>query len=221
MFRCVRFLSWIFTEFASSVFSFKSTEHKKAILICASVKSKAIDAQKDKITFLNNSDSAKCDFNRKNTDSKEKSCFSQKVFSTQCVEETLPYGGLRLDSLNILKVNNNLTFSFIMQNYPTFFQEFFEHFNLEKTSFDEFFIHSSGNFSKQKLYGRLNLNFIQDNILKNYGNTTINKLPLELASYTGGGDKQIFLGSFGTGITLNACSLKINFDKLQSFIKVV
>ncbi|MCV3553958.1 3-oxoacyl-ACP synthase [Campylobacter sp. CNRCH_2013_0898h] len=214
-------MSWIFTEFASSVFSFKSTEQKKAILICASVKSKAIDAQKDKITFLNNSDSASAILIEKNTNSKEKSCFSQKVFSTQCVEETLPYGGFQINSNKNIQANTTLAFSFIMQNYPTFFQEFFEHFNLEKTSFDEFFIHSSDNFSKQKLYERLNLNFIQDNILKNYGNTTINKLPLELASYTGGGDKQIFLGSFGTGITLNACSLKINFDKLQSFIKVV
>ncbi|HFU4820678.1 TPA: 3-oxoacyl-ACP synthase [Campylobacter lari] len=160
---------------------------KKAILICASVKSKAIDTQKDKITFLNNSDSASAILIEKNTNTEDKSYFSQKIFSTQCIEETLPYGGLRLDSLNILKVDNNLTFSFIMQNYPTFFQEFFEHFNLEKTSFDEFFIHSSDNFSKQKLYERLNLNFIQDNILKNYGNTTINKLPLELASYTGRG----------------------------------
>ncbi|ELF2321096.1 3-oxoacyl-ACP synthase [Campylobacter lari] len=160
---------------------------KKAILICASVKSKAIDAQKDKITFLNNSDSASAILIEKNTNSKEKSCFSQKVFSTQCVEETLPYGGFQINSNKNIQANTTLAFSFIMQNYPTFFQEFFEHFNLEKTSFDEFFIHSSDNFSKQKLYERLNLNFIQDNILKNYGNTTINKLPLELASYTGGG----------------------------------
>ncbi|EAJ5681967.1 3-oxoacyl-ACP synthase [Campylobacter lari] len=194
---------------------------KKAVLICASVKSKAIDAQKDKITFLNNSDSASAILIEKNTNIEDKSYFAQKIFSAQCIEETLPYSGLQTNSNKNIQANTTLAFSFTMQNYPAFFQDFFEHFNLKKTSFDEFFVHSSDNFSKQKLYEKLNLNFTQDNILKNYGNTTINKLPLELASYTGGGDKQIFLGSFGTGITFNACSLKINFDKLQSFIKVV
>ncbi|WP_253254862.1 3-oxoacyl-ACP synthase [Campylobacter sp. P255] len=214
-------MPWLFTEFASSFLALNQPSIKKAVLICASVKSKAIDAQKDKITFLNNSDSASAILIEKNTNIEEKSCFSQKIFSNRCIEETLSYSGLNPNSSNTLKTNNTLAFSFVMQNYPIFFQEFFKHFDLEKNSFDEFFIYSSDNFSKQKLYEKLNLHFTQDNILKNYGNTTINKLPLELASYIGGGDKQIFLGSFGTGITFNACSLKINFDKFQGFIKVV
>ncbi len=175
---------------------------KKAVLICASVKSKAIDAQKDKITFLNNSDSASAILIEKNTNIEDKSYFAQKIFSAQCIEETLPYSGLQTNSNKNIQANTTLAFSFTMQNYPAFFQDFFEHFNLKKTSFDEFFIHSSDNFSKQKLYEKLNLNFTQDNILKNYGNTTINKLPLELASYAGGGINKFSLEALEQGLPL-------------------
>lgn len=105
---------------------------KKAVLICASVKSKAIDAQKDKITFLNNSDSASVILIEKNTNIEDKSYFAQKIFSTQCIEETLPYNGLQTNSNKNIQANTTLAFSFTMQNYPAFFQEFFEHFNLKK-----------------------------------------------------------------------------------------
>lgn len=105
---------------------------KKAVLICASVKSKAIDAQKDKITFLNNSDSANAILIEKNTNIEDKSYFAQKIFSAQCIEETLPYSGLQTNSNKNIQANTTLAFSFTMQNYPAFFQDFFEHFNLKK-----------------------------------------------------------------------------------------
>ncbi|WP_328591422.1 3-oxoacyl-ACP synthase [Campylobacter armoricus] len=163
------------------------THIQKVVLICASVKSKAIDTQKDKITFLNNSDSASAILIEKNTNTKEEAFFSQKVYSAQCLEETLPFSKFNSQLIENVKANNILAFSFIMQNYPVFFQDFFDYFKLEKNNFDEFFIHSSDNFSKQKLYEKLNLHFTQDEILKKYGNTTINKLPLEIASYAVGG----------------------------------
>ncbi|WP_139453658.1 3-oxoacyl-ACP synthase [Campylobacter armoricus] len=180
---CPGFLQSLFQVFLT----LNHTHIQKVVLICASVKSKAIDTQKDKITFLNNSDSASAILIEKNTNTKEEAFFSQKVYSVQCLEETLPFNGFNHNSNETIQANNNLAFSFIMQNYPVFFQDFFDYFKLEKNNFDEFFIHSSDNFSKQKLLEELKLATKEDAILKNYGNTTINKLPLEIASYAVGG----------------------------------
>ncbi len=37
----------------------------------------------------------------------------------------------------------------------------------------------------------------------------------------GGGIKQVFMASFGTGITFNAMSLKIDFSKIKNFIEII
>ncbi|EAL1466175.1 3-oxoacyl-ACP synthase, partial [Campylobacter coli] len=48
----------------------------------------------------------------------------------------------------------------------------------------------------------------------------------DLANYEwrkkkGGGIKQVFMASFGTGITFNAMSLKIDFSKIKNFIEII
>ncbi|EJA8605298.1 3-oxoacyl-ACP synthase, partial [Campylobacter coli] len=63
-----------------------------------------------------------------------------------------------------------------------------------------------------------------DETLKNYGDVTINKLAFDLANYEwrkGEGIKQVFMASFGTGITFNAMSLKIDFSKIKNFIEII
>ncbi|QKF57884.1 3-oxoacyl-ACP synthase [Campylobacter ornithocola] len=195
---CPGFLQSLFQVFLA----LNHTHIQKVVLICASVKSKAIDTQKDKITFLNNSDSASAILIEKNTNAYEKSFFSQKIFSTQCLEETLPFNGFNHNSNETIQANGNLAFSFAMQNYPVFFQDFFDYFKLDKNKIDEFFIHSSDNFSKQKLLEELKLATKEDAILKNYGNTTINKLPLELASYMGGGINKFSLEALEQALPL-------------------
>ncbi|EOI1921625.1 3-oxoacyl-ACP synthase, partial [Campylobacter coli] len=77
-----------------------------------------------------------------------------------------------------------------------------------------------------KLLKLLNFKEIKnDETLKNYGDVTINKLAFDLANYEcggrGGGIKQVFMASFGTGITFNAMSLKIDFSKIKNFIEII
>ncbi|EJA8814982.1 3-oxoacyl-ACP synthase, partial [Campylobacter coli] len=89
----------------------------------------------------------------------------------------------------------------------------------------EFFFGSANNFIKTKLLELLNFKEIKnDETLKNYGDVTINKLAFDLANYEwrkGGGIKQVFMASFGTGITFNAMSLKIDFSKIKNFIEII
>ncbi|EMS8429664.1 3-oxoacyl-ACP synthase, partial [Campylobacter coli] len=102
-----------------------------------------------------------------------------------------------------------------------------DNFKLDKSKIGEFFFGSANNFIKTKLLKLLNFKEIKnDETLKNYGDVTINKLAFDLANYEwrkkrGGGIKQVFMASFGTGITFNAMSLKIDFSKIKNFIEII
>ncbi|EKP0410823.1 3-oxoacyl-ACP synthase, partial [Campylobacter coli] len=105
------------------------------------------------------------------------------------------------------------------------FDDFFDNFKLDKSKIGEFFFGSANNFIKTKLLELLNFKEIKnDETLKNYGDVTINKLAFDLANYEwrkGEGIKQVFMASFGTGITFNAMSLKIDFSKIKNFIEII
>lgn len=200
---------------------------KKVALVCVSVKSKKI-SKNDKVTYLSNSDSASAILIEK-SNTKEKALFSQEIFSDFSTEETFPVKCFK-EANDFIDMDRNLTFSHLNKNFPIFFNDFFNNFKLEKNKIDEFFLQSSNNFIKTKLLELLGFKEIkQDETLENYGDTTINKLVLDLANYnqkiiktaSGGDLKQIYMASFGTGITFNAMSLKIDFSKIKSFVKII
>ncbi|MCW1870000.1 hypothetical protein OLQ82_02225 [Campylobacter jejuni] len=98
-------------------------------------------------------------------------------------------------------MDRNLTFSHLNKNFPIFFNDFFNNFKLEKNKIDEFFLQSSNNFIKTKLLELLGFKEIkQDETLENYGDTTINKLALDLANYN---QKIIKTASGGGGFKTN------------------
>ncbi|EHO7296634.1 3-oxoacyl-ACP synthase, partial [Campylobacter coli] len=86
------------------------------------------------------------------------------------------------------------------ENFPRFFDDFFDNFKLDKSKIGEFFFGSANNFIKTKLLELLNFKEIKnDETLKNYGDVTINKLAFDLANYEwrkkkGGGYKTSFYG---------------------------
>lgn len=167
---------------------------KKVALVCVSVKSKKI-SKNDKVTYLSNSDSASVILIEK-SNAKEKALFSQEIFSDFSTEETFPVKCFKKAN-DFIDMDRNLTFSHLNKNFPIFFNDFFNNFKLEKNKIDEFFLQSSNNFIKTKLLELLGFKEIkQDETLENYGDTTINKLALDLVNYnqkiiktaSGGGD---------------------------------
>ncbi|ENI6511001.1 3-oxoacyl-ACP synthase [Campylobacter coli] len=211
-----------FLQGLMQAFSLLDNENiKKIAFICVSVKSKKIP-KKDKITYLSNSDSASVILLEK-SNTKEKAFFSQKIFSKLATEETFPLKCFK-EANDFIDMDKNLTFSHLNENFPRFFDDFFDDFKLDKSKIGEFFFGSANNFIKTKLLELLNFKEIKnDETLKNYGDVTINKLAFDLANYEWrkGGIKQVFMASFGTGITFNAMSLKIDFSKIKNFIEII
>ncbi|EAL5963629.1 3-oxoacyl-ACP synthase [Campylobacter jejuni] len=210
-----------FLQGLTQSFLFLNNENiEKVALVCVSAKSKKI-SKNDKITYLSNSDSASAILIEK-SNAKEKALYSQKIFSKLATKETFPLKCFK-EANDFIDMDRNLVFSHLNENFPQFFEDFFTNFNLNKNEIDTFFFQSANNFIKTKLLELLDFKEIkQDETLKNYGDTTINKLALDLANYNqGGGIRQIFMASFGTGITFNAMSLKIDFSKIKSFIKII
>ncbi|WP_261798043.1 3-oxoacyl-ACP synthase [Campylobacter peloridis] len=162
----------------------------KIILICANVKSKKID-KKDKITFLNTSDSASAILIEKSKNY-EKAIFSNKIFSTLCDKETLPTNNINKNYNEHIKIDANLSFSFIMENFPLFFNDIFKNLNIDKKNINDFLFNSTSSFFKKKLFDNLNMKYKEDEVLKNYGDLNINKLALDLAHINGGGYKENF-----------------------------
>ncbi|WP_234284676.1 3-oxoacyl-ACP synthase, partial [Campylobacter sp. TTU-622] len=140
---------------------------KKVVLLCASVKSKKINP-KDKITFLNTSDSASAILIEK-TNTKQKMFYSQNIFSELALEETLPLKAFNENGDDFIKVDGDLFFSFIMEKFPLFFEEFFNYFKQEKQEIDYFLFQSSNAFFREKLLHTLKLKNNFDDSLKKYG----------------------------------------------------
>ncbi|MBK1972446.1 3-oxoacyl-ACP synthase [Campylobacter sp. TTU_617] len=151
---------------------------KKVVLLCASVKSKKINP-KDKITFLNTSDSASAILIEK-TNTKQKAFYSQNIFSEFALEETLPLKAFNENGNDFMKTDGNLFFSFIMEKFPIFFEDFFSHFKQKKQEIDYFLFQNANSFVRDKLFYTLKLKNNFDDSLKEYGNTLINKLVLDL-----------------------------------------
>lgn len=153
-------------------------------------------SKNDKVTYLSNSDSASAILIEK-SNIKEKALFSQKIFSKFATEETFPLKCFK-EADDFLDMDRNLTFSHLNENFPIFFNDFFNDFKLKKNKIDNFFLQSSNNFVKTKLLELLDFKEIEpDETLENYGDTTINKLVLDLVNYN---QKIIKTASGGGGI---------------------
>lgn len=163
---------------------------KKIVLLCASVKSKKINP-KDKITFLNTSDSASAILIEKTND-QQKAFYSQNIFSEFALEETLPLKAFNKNANDFMKTDGNLFFSFVIEKFPIFFEEFFNYFKQEKQEIDYFLFQNANIFVRDKLFYTLGIKNNFDDSLKEYGNTLINKLVLDLICLqkqsAGGGD---------------------------------
>lgn len=94
---------------------------KKVALVCVSVKSKKI-SKNDKVTYLNNSDSASAILIEK-SNTKEKALFSQKIFSKFATEETFPLKCFK-EANDFIDMDRNLTFSHLNENFPIFLMIF-------------------------------------------------------------------------------------------------
>lgn len=167
---------------------------KKVVLICVSAKSIKIP-KNDKITYFSNSDGASAILLEK-SDTKEKAFFSQKIYSKIATKETFPLKCFK-EANEFIGMDKNLAFSNLVEHFPKFFNDFFDNFKLDKNKIDKFFFGSANCFVKNKLLELLEFKEIKnDETLKNYGDTTINKLVLDLA--TGGGvwRKKGFYGRF-------------------------
>lgn len=163
---------------------------KKVILLCASVKSKKVNP-KDKITFLNTSDSASAILIEKTND-QQKAFYSQNIFSEFALEETLPLKAFNENANEFIKTDGNLFFSFVMEKFPIFFEEFFNYFKQEKQEIDYFLFQNTNAFFREKLLHTLKLKNNFNDSLREYGDTLINKLILDLVCLqkqsAGGGD---------------------------------
>lgn len=201
---CPGFIQGIFQAFLALEQSHINT----IVLLYASTKSKRI-SPKDKITFLTNTDSAVALLVRK-SNLKEQAFFSQKIFSHLALKETLPTNAFNQSASNLISVDTEVFFSFIMQNFPTFFEDFFKHFGQDKKEIKHFCFQAPNVFVKQKLLDSLNLEKQkEDPTLKNYGDTTINKLAFDIYSLinNGGGDlKRSSLEVLGQGSLSTPCA---------------
>ncbi len=152
----------------------------KIALICTNTKSKKIPPT-DKITYLNNSDSASCVLLEKSSNP-NKAAFSQKIFPALACEETKPLRAFNANANDFIEVNASLILSFVSENFPLFFEEFLTSHKLKREAIGQFFFQSPNVFVKEKLMQNLHLNLPSiDETLENFGDTTINKLPIDLA----------------------------------------
>lgn len=110
-----------------------------------------------------------------------------------------------------------------MEKFPLFFEEFFNYFKQEKQEIDYFLFQNTNAFFHEKLLHTLKLKNNFNDSLREYGDTLINKLVLDLICLQKQslGIKNLCLGSFGTGIVFNILKLKLNFNELKSFIKIL
>lgn len=174
---CTGFLQGLFQAFLA----LENPNFNNIVLLCVSAKSKKINP-KDKIAFLSNSDSASAILISKNP-SKEKAFYSQKTFSAYAKEETLPLNAYNTNFDDFLRVNTDLFFNFVNENFPEFFEQFFVYSKQNKKEFDDFFFHSPNHFFAQKLKQNLKLDKFCSRAYETYGDCTLNTLALELCLY--------------------------------------
>lgn len=187
------------------------------ILCCVSTKSKIIN-KNDKFTFSTISDSASCVLiSKSKIDSK--AYFSNEIFSEEVLNETKPISAYKHSPNEFLNLDNDKFFKVIFQNYPKLFYEFTKFCD---RSIDKFIFHAPSNFFYKKLLEALELDksLCFNGALKDIGNTDINSVIANLIFYKlsmqdMGGVQSIFLGSFGTGIVLNAINILIDFNNIK------
>ena len=185
---CAGFLQGLFKAFLA----LENESIKKVVLLCVNVKSKKI-SPKDKISYLSITDSASAVLIEK-SNSKQNAFYSQQTFSEHALQETLPCNAFNENFDDFIRVDGDLIFSFVMQNFPEFFNDFLNEFKLDKNK--ELFLQASSNFFKAKLLEKLESPYKEDEVLKNFGDANINKIPLELAlKATGGGGLSKLLAS--------------------------
>ncbi|HED6751113.1 TPA: 3-oxoacyl-ACP synthase, partial [Campylobacter jejuni] len=85
----------------------------------------------------------------------------QKIFSKLATEETFPLKCFK-EANDFIDMDKNLTFSHLNENFPRFFDDFFDNFKLDKSKIGEFFFGSANNFIKTKLLELLNFKEIKN-----------------------------------------------------------
>ncbi|WP_417903883.1 3-oxoacyl-ACP synthase [Campylobacter sp. LH-2024] len=157
----------------------------KVIILTSLVKSKKTDIKNDKISYLTHSDCACAILIEKSTNATQKTYFSQETHSEHVLEETLPLNAYNTNFNEYLYINSVLFFNFISKNYPEFFNDFFNYFNIDKTQISNFFFHAPNDFFFKKNLENLNMeNFpCFHETFKNYADCKISNLPIELCLY--------------------------------------
>lgn len=204
----------------------------KIIILTSLVKSKKTDIKNDKISYLTHSDCACAILIEKSQNTTQKTYFSQEIYSQYALEETLPLNAYNTNFNEYLYINNTLFFNFISENYPEFFNDFFDYFDIDKTKISNFFFHTPNDFFFRKNLENLHMeNFpCFHQTFKIYADCKVSNLPIELCLYKqnqekthekmGGGIEKYVLSSFGSGIIFNIMALDIDFNNLQTFIKI-
>lgn len=161
---------------------------KKVLLVCVSVKSKALD-KNDIFTYFSISDSASgCLIEASDTPLK----YAELMASDLACVETLPYGGYKGGS-EFLSINNSSFFNEVFTHFVPFFKDF-----CSKLSFKNplYFLNYPSQFFANRIINTLGLN--KDDCinlaLQDFANADINNLPLNLALY---GDKVKNVGGGG------------------------
>ncbi|TKX32839.1 3-oxoacyl-ACP synthase [Campylobacter aviculae] len=157
----------------------------KIVILTSLVKSKKIDIKNDKISYLTHSDCACAILIEKSQDTSQKTFFSQNIYSQYALEETLPLNAYNTNFNEYLYINNGLFFDFASKNYPEFFDDFFEYFDIDKTQIANFFFHTPNEFFLQKMLENLCLNNFPcfHQVFRTYGDCKISNLPIELCLY--------------------------------------
>ncbi|EAJ6225773.1 3-oxoacyl-ACP synthase [Campylobacter coli] len=204
----------------------------KVIILTSLVKSKKTDMKNDKISYLTHSDCASAILIEKSQKANQKAYFSQEIYSQYALEETLPLNAYNTNFNEYLYINNTLFFKFVSENYPEFFNDFFNYFDIDKTKISNFFFHTPNDFFLQKNLENLHMeNFpCFHQTFKTYADCKVSNLPIELCLYKQNQEKMhlkmergvenYILSSFGSGIIFNIMALHIDFINLKTFIKI-
>ncbi|TQR33831.1 3-oxoacyl-ACP synthase [Campylobacter sp. MIT 99-7217] len=225
---CAGFLQGLFKAFLA----LENEDIQSVVLICVNTKSKKL-SPKDRALFLSNTDSASALLIEKSK-IKETAFYTQQTHSQYALKETLPCNAFNESFDDFIKVDGDFIFSFVMDKFPHFFEDFLKEAKLKR---GELFLQAPNAFFKKRLLEKMGFEYKDDELFRNFGDANINKIPLELALRAEnaklGGGIELFskkdglentnfslLASFGTGIVFNALALKINFEKLKSMIKI-